>query len=407
LTTVIINQFNPKRVDYVRALKDSQDEVVVVTREKHIEGFKDSFQNIVGFENIEGNDSVYSYLLDLNKQNKIEKVVAAHEFDLQKAAYLRDYLKIPGQTGESANAFRDKYEMKKLLKNVVKTPSFKKIANVFDVITFKEENGYPFVVKPVDSAGSVGVEIIKTDEDLHRVLEKGIESNLIAESFVEGDMYHVDGLYADGELLLSQPSIYLNGCLAFQENKYLASVMLEEGNPYYNRLNKATKEVLLHLPTPDHAIAFHAEFFVTPQDEIIFCEIASRVGGGMVPEGIKHTTGIDLLVESIRGQAGLALNNIESNGLLGGFIIIPPKKGKLISINEQLPYEWALDCYTKEENIGREFDGPHSSVDSIVQLVVVGKNEAEIKHRIEMVNEWFEENTVWDFTPDKEEACTS
>lgn len=175
MTTVIINQFSPKRVNYLKALKDLEDELILLTKSKQVELFKENFENVVGFDNFERNDRLYSHIIDINKDKKIDNVIATHEFDLVKAGYLRGYLGIRGQNSESATLFRDKYKMKERLQNSIKTPAFKRVSHVFDLIQFKEKNGYPIVLKPVDSAGSVDVEIIKNDQTFDDVLERGIK----------------------------------------------------------------------------------------------------------------------------------------------------------------------------------------------------------------------------------------
>ncbi|MBM7702280.1 ATP-grasp domain-containing protein [Metabacillus iocasae] len=396
MRTVIINQFSPKRVNYERALGDLEVEPIFLTKDKHVDAYKEMFTHTVGFEDFEHNDSIYSYIVQLHQQEKIDKVVATHEFDLVKAGYIRDYLGVTGQSSESAILFRDKYEMKKRLQSVVKTPAFKRIRHVFDLMKFQEEFGFPFVIKPIDGAGSVGVQIIRGQSAYDELLKKGIGHDLMAETLIVGEMYHVDGLYENGRLLFSHPSIYVNGCLAFQDEKYLASIMLTEDDPMFERLNAETLTVLSHLPTPEHAIAFHAEFFHTPTDDIVLCEIASRVGGGMVPECLELTKGVDILSESIRAQCGAAIDIQPKKALLGGWIILPPKKGKLLSLNQDIPFEWVLDCYIKEGIEGTVFTGSSSSVDSVASMVVEGRSKEEIMDRFDQLSAWFEQNSEWE-----------
>lgn len=396
MRTVIINQFSPERVNYKKALKDINTEVVLLTKNKHVNAYKEMFENTIGFDNFDNNDRLYSYIIDLNKNEKIDYIVATHEFDLVKAGQLRDFIGVEGQNSESAISFRDKYVMKQKVHGAIQTPSFERTKNVFDLIKFKEQHGYPFIVKPVDGAGSVGVQVIKDDQEFNDLLENGVFYGWIAETFIDGDMYHVDGLYENGKLLFSQPSIYLNGCLAFQEGNYLGSSMIDKKNPMFNRLNESVMQVLSVLPTPNHAIAFHAEFFHTKENDIVFCEIASRVGGGMISECIEATKGIDILNESIRAQCGMVPDVNLTSDSLGGFIIIPPKEGTLVSINVDFPYEWVVDCYTKADYIGKKFDGSSSSVDSVASIVVKGETEEEVHNRLLQVYDWFEQNSKWD-----------
>ncbi|PZD96791.1 carboxylate--amine ligase [Paenibacillus sambharensis] len=403
MRTVIINRSSAKRVQFHKWLEGIEGEFILVTKDAYSNDFDSFFSSVIGFKDFADNDYIYSYIIDLNKTKEIDYIIALNEFDLLKAAYLREYLGIEGQNSESAMAFRDKVMMKDRLASVVQTPTYQRINHALDLIDFKQKHGLPLVVKPVDGAGSVGVEIIRDENDYRELLEKGIGSNLEVETFVLGEMYHVDGLYRDGELLLSHPSRYIHGCLAFQDSKFLGSVMLETDNELTARLNEAVHRVLDAMPTPGHTISFHAEFFHTEQNELVLCEIASRVGGGMIAEAMLAATGVDILGESARGQCGAppSFQNASVNQL-AGWILIPPKNGTLRALDLSYPYDWVVDYYTKEEYIGKTFDKASSSVDAYISLLVTGESEQQIEERFHIINKWFEDHTKWEFDQDKE-----
>ncbi len=70
------------------------------------------------------------------------------------------------------------------------------------------------MLKPVDSAGSVGLRILESREELDAHLADGLDlygphlPNLLAEAFVPGRMCHVDGLVVDGRTVFAWPSQY-------------------------------------------------------------------------------------------------------------------------------------------------------------------------------------------------------
>lgn len=396
---VIINGSSRNRFTSLDILKDytDKDEVILITQLKYVQDFEEDFSKVIGLENLDSDDLLYYYIYKLNLEKKIDRIIATNEFDILRAGELRTFLEVTGQDVTSATSYRDKVAMKDIVSKHISTPIYVEIKGPIDVIKFKNKMGYPFIIKPRDGAGSMGVSIIKSDDDLERLFKKGITNKLMAESFVEGEMYHIDGIYKDGKLLLSQPSKYVNGCLAFQEEKYLGSVMLDKSSNLYERLNQAVKKVLVALPSPKHAIIFHAEFFHTLDDEIIFCEIASRVGGGMILEAIEYTKGINLLSEDIMAQIGINRNyNFKESAELTGWVIIPPKKGTLLSVNLNFPFEWVVNSYFKIENIGKEFKERSSSVDSVAMLLVRGEDEKTILERLDIIYKWFEENMEWD-----------
>jgi hypothetical protein len=223
---------------------------------------------------------------------------------------------------------------------------------------------------------------------------------LEVEKFIEGEMYHIDGIVLDGVIELCWPSKYLNNCLAFQEGKYLGSYLLEPENPLTPRLQRYVTNVLHILPTPQYT-TFHAEVFHTPEDELILCEIACRTGGSRICEEYRQAFDLDLTKLAVQAQCGLPVTVPEQvRSGRGpktqiGFIGIPPKQGVFLSAPkaDELP-DWVTE-YRLLAEPGQYFDGPHTSVDYTVTLVVTGETEGEVLARLEEVADLFERNTVW------------
>ena len=58
----------------------------------------------------------------------------------------------------------------------------------------KLEDKFPVVLKPRFGAGSVDTFVIQKADDLGDLTSKTDLSNYIAQTFVEGDVYHIDAL---------------------------------------------------------------------------------------------------------------------------------------------------------------------------------------------------------------------
>ncbi|MEX3746898.1 acetyl-CoA carboxylase biotin carboxylase subunit family protein [Lysinibacillus xylanilyticus] len=396
MRVVIINRSSLKRTLFIESVLKSKHEIIWIVSKKYQNEYESLFNNVRSIEDF-GSDLLEFEVLKINEEYKIDKIIATNEFDILKAGKLREKLDLEGQSYASSQAFRDKYVMKKLLQDTVKVPRFSKIDDIYELHDFINSFGYPFVLKPRDGAGSVGVEILYSENDLIEFIQKNTLHNLIAEEYIIGDMYHVDGLYKTGNLLLSQPSKYINGCLAFHNQNYLGSYNLIENNPLSIKLNSEVSKILDKLPTPLNIIPFHAEFFVTSTGEIIFCEIASRVGGGMIAEEFDHAFNLDLDTESINSQLNIEIiHNIERK-FLTGFLIVHPNKGKLVSVNKNIPFEWVIDSYIKDDIVGKIYNEASSSVDAIAMLLVKGENEQELITRINTLYEWFTKvAVVWE-----------
>ncbi|SCY21194.1 Biotin carboxylase [Paenibacillus polysaccharolyticus] len=396
MRTVVINRLSPDKIDYRECLRGIVGEFILFTKPKHAEHFSSCFDKTISIENMDNSDMIYSKIVDLHQEVRIDHIIALTEFELIKVGQLRDYLNIDGQNEVSATAFRDKTKMKDYLKGKVETPTYMRINNIFELFEFKKKYGFPFVIKPVDGAGSMGVKVITDEDSYQSFLQDGVQSGLEVETFIKGDMYHIDGLFHKEQLLFACPSLYINGCLAFQDNKYLAAVMLDIENPLFKRLNQKVLDVLLSMPVPDHTIAFHAEFFHTNDDQIIFCEIASRVGGGKIADCVKYATGVDLLKEAFRAQCGLDVEIAAHYYQPLGYIQIPPKRGRLLAIDKEPPFDWVINCSIKNEHIGASFNGPESSADTIASLLVHGEGHKDIVEKFETLYNWYEKTTVWE-----------
>ncbi|MGL5379968.1 ATP-grasp domain-containing protein [Clostridium sp.] len=393
----IINHFSPLRVNYEKALKEKKLDIHFFTKEKFRKDFSLMYDKVYSYENLDFDGNLISDIIIEHEKEKFEAIVATYEYDIERIGVLRDYLKINGQNGKSSFQFRDKYLMKDALKDSIKVPKFEKVNSVLDIEDFIKKNDFPVVIKPRLGAGSIGVKVVRCREELRNYYKNNNIYNLMIEEFVDGEMYHVDGLYKSGCILLSVPSKYINTCLSFEQGKYLGSYMLEKSNPKYDKLNEKVKIVLDSIETPKHAIAFHVEFFIDSNGEVVLCEIASRIGGGMIQEAIEYSYNIDLLSESIKGQIFLSseLEVDYKKMKYSGWVIIPPKKGTLKDI-QIANFDWIKDVYFKEEDINKYFEGADCSVASIVSYVVSGDNQDEIINRISELVEWQNNNTVWE-----------
>ncbi|PAV36417.1 carboxylate--amine ligase, partial [Bacillus licheniformis] len=283
----------------------------------------------------------------------------------------------------------------------VKVPDFKKIDSAADLYKFVQTFGFPVVVKPIYGSGSVDTTVLRNRQDVWNFLAKGLPDHLEVESFIEGDMYHIDGLILDEEIVLSWPSRYINGCLAFQDHQFLGSLQLELKNPLTRRLTDFVQKALAALPVPN-TTTFHAEVFHTPDDELVFCEVASRTGGAMVREATAQTFGFDINEVCVKAQCGLEFHipEVDNNpDRLSGWLLIPPKDGVLKEIKPAPAADWIA-----KQNIsaqaGDRFHGSSSSVDAIASCLIIGRTEAELRGRISRLATWFHDHTVWEKNSD-------
>jgi len=382
-------------------------------------------------EAVEDFDSGYVewVALELHKKFRFTHVVVLYESDLIRGARVRSILGISssGQSVENALLYRDKVLMKTCVKKFgLDVPNFASVEGAGDIIGFVKQYGYPVVVKPRLGYSSVNTSVLRSEEELkHFIIENmkvpGIDPvfGLEVESFVQGPMYHIDGMVLDGKVVLSWPSKYVGTVMQFQKNRYIAGYNLHPNNPLVKRLNEYIENVITSLgaelhPNPLH-FPFHAEAWHTPDDHIVLCEIASRGGGGNIKKQIKEL--FDVVLDEIwtAAQVGDVLptkfqenvdkfvtwrNFMPVKDYLVGWSYIYPKKGIIRKFpgssgdNLELP-SYCLHWQTFME-LGQKFLGPKDCADTCVACLVKGYTEDEIVTNLDTICDWFFENSVWE-----------
>lgn len=401
MSILILNRADHDDFPYEIWLQDCQEALVLLSCEEVVDQFpRDRYAYMEGFPKYRVNGNVELRALELHNLYDFHTIIAVAEVDLDRASHLRAILGINGQQPFSTRLFRDKILMKqRAQRSGLAVPPFAPLSTPLDLIQFIQEHDYPIIVKPVDGVGSVGTSVLSSLEEVKKYLFSGISSNLEVEKFVEGEMYHVDGLIIDGQVRFTSVSKYASNCLAFQTGGANASYLLAGDHPLRSRMIQSIISLLAVFEIPP-CMTFHAELFHTFDDEIVLCEIASRTGGGRLNEYIKVAYSIDMNQAWIRSQCGL-LTEIPENYdpvrgpfWITGDILIPPKKGILVQVMKQPLPEWVLE-YRIHAQEGMYYSEPERSVDHIASFVVKGETEEEVQVRLFQLAEWFERDTVW------------
>lgn len=71
--------------------------------------------------------------------------------------------------------------------------------------------------------------------------------DLDIETFIHGDMFHVDGIVFDNQVKLCWPSKYSAPCANFKTTNYLASYSLHKSNPLTRKLQVYSDEAFSKL----------------------------------------------------------------------------------------------------------------------------------------------------------------
>lgn len=394
MSILIINRMSQRTAAYHKWLHGLKEPLVMICDETRRGQIEEGYDEVHFLANWRANGNLERIAAELHERYQFRVILNYSESDMERVARLRERLGVPGQTLESATAFRNKVRMKEILKQGgVRVPEFREVLHPLDLVEFCEQHGFPAVYKPIDGAGSEQTYILRDWVEVHEALETTAFRPFEVETFVEGEMHHVDGVRIGQETPFITASKYLNDCLAFREARYLGSVLLEEGAELRQRLIDFTKKVLDLLPAPE-AFPFHAEVFVQPNGELVFCEIACRAGGGRVVDMNAHAYGCHLLHQASLANCGLPHAGTPRLREYAGWLLIPPQEGELVALPPRPQGPWIVD-YQVHAKAGERYDGARRSIDHYVSVVVSGKDPNEVQERIQAVAEWIETRTTW------------
>jgi ATP-grasp domain len=376
-------------------LGNSAPQAVVLCPAEHAPKYV-SPREVIGFENYPYSPQVEETAVRLCDRYRFRAVIAISEFDLERAGRLRDLLHLEGQNEKSATAFRDKYVMKRILSEAgVRCARFMEFDQEAPMRHVVAALGFPLVIKPRNSVGSRGVEIIHNADELERWATRSSDrSNLMAEEYVDLPMYHVDGLFHRGDVIALSASRYIGTCLDFRKGWPLGGIQIKSNTPLFDRIERHTRHVLKVLPTPDFT-PFHLEIFVDGANgkdpTILFSEIASRVGGGNVEDTMELKHGIVFSRAWIRHQLDgdvAELRDCKTVDSLFGWILFTLIPGTVKHIPEGCNHPNVLKYKAKKKK-GDVIDNAHSSVDCMAFAVISGDTEQELAKTFEEVTSWF------------------
>ncbi len=268
----------------------------------------------------------------LARNQKIDRIVALDEFDMETAATLREHLRIPGMGLTTMRYFRDKLAMRmRALDRGVRVPDFVPVVNHEDIRYYMEHVGGPWVLKPRQEASAIGIKKIHAPEELWPVLEQlgDKQSAYLLEKFVPGEVYHVDSVVSENEVVFANVSKYGKPPMnVAQGGGVFTSFTVPRGSGDDTALRQTNRDLLGALGLLRGVS--HAEFIKAQADgEVYFLECAARVGGAYINEMVEAATDINLWREWAR---------IEVSAGNGSYKLPPTRKdyaGVILSLAKQ------------------------------------------------------------------------
>jgi D-ala D-ala ligase C-terminus len=344
--------------DFMKACKEAGNRVYLITDKKleHKPWVRDYIDDIFYVE--AGTDGQYNAqdlltgLAYTMRNIKIDRIVALDDFDVERAAHLREHFRIPGMGQTTARHFRDKLAMRiKAAEAGIKVPPFSSLFHDDDINAFANSVKFPCVVKPRGEASTTGIKKVWSAQELWDVVH-GLgdrRHEYLVEQFRPGDVFHVDSLSLDGKILFTRAS------------QYLATPMeVAHGGGVFRSCTVSfdSDDEKQLLATNDHVMkafgmqysASHSEFIKCKETgDIYFLETASRVGGAHLSDMVEASSNVNLWREWAKLETAVAR---------GEQYQLPPVRndysGIVISLSRQqwpdmAPFQEAEICWRMNE----------------------------------------------------------
>jgi biotin carboxylase len=239
----------------------------------------------------------------LARGQKIDRIVALDEYDMETAATLREHLRVPGMGLTTMHYFRDKLAMRmKALDRGVRVPDFVPVVNHADIRYYLAHVPGPWVLKPRQEASAIGIKKIHAGEELWPVLEQlgDKQASYLLERFVPGEVYHVDSVVSENQVVFANVSKYGKPPMnVAQGGGVFTTFTVPRGSEEDSGLREINRDLIAALGLV-RGVA-HTEFIQAQADgHFYFLECAARVGGAYINETVEAATGVNLWREWAR-----------------------------------------------------------------------------------------------------------
>lgn len=200
---------------------------------------------------------------------------------------VRDHLGIYGMSEAVARNFREKARMKDILRsNGLPCARHLLATNTEQVRQFRQQVGFPIVIKPPAGAGARNTFQINDDQQLNdylSVAKLSPEDPTLFEEFIKGQEYSFEGVSIDGKLVWFSSTRYYPTPLEVLKNPWIQWCVLlprELDAPHYQQITEANKHALKALGMQTGLT--HMEWFLRDDGSIAISEVAARPPGAQI-----------------------------------------------------------------------------------------------------------------------------
>ena len=291
--------------DFIRECKSRGCHVVLVTKESMLaeDWPRDCLDDLIAVPNDADSELLIHLVSLLNRQRKVDRVIALEEYDVITAAQVREHLCIPGMTSTTARLFRDKLAMSMKAKTAgVNVPDFVPLLSYDDIRHYMEHVPPPWIIKPRADVSAIGIRKVEDHEQVWRAIDeldarerlRERSPHYLLSKFIAGNVFHVDSIVSSGRVVFAGANQYGRPpiVVAHHGGAYISHT-IERRSADESSLFQINRRLVRSLGLEKGAT--HAEFIKSDSDgQFYFLEIAARVGGAYIAEVLEAASGANL-----------------------------------------------------------------------------------------------------------------
>lgn len=302
---IVVIASEQKGNDFLEECSEAGWRVTLVTREKLLDEpwLWTSISDVKTVRDDAAPEEYVRACTNIAGTRKIDRLVGLDEFDVLTAAKAREHLQMEGMNNSYALRFRDKLRMRLLAKeNGISCPEFTGVFNTDEINDYLGKAAAPWIVKPRTEVNAFGIRKCDGAEQVWQTLNeldarntwRDHPSQFLIEQFIEGTVYHVDSVVADGKIVAAGVSRYGTTPMkvSHQGGVFSTSIL-----PYKSKERRELERLnkkLLKAFGYERGIA-HAEFLQSRETgEFYLLEVAARVGGAYIANVYEHASGVNL-----------------------------------------------------------------------------------------------------------------
>jgi carbamoylphosphate synthase large subunit len=338
---------------------------------------RDSIDDVFYLPDLYNREDVIKGISYLARTQPIDRIVPLDDYDVETAAVLREHLRIPGMGDTTARHFRDKLAMRvKARDHQILVPEFVHVLTYDRIRQYLERVPPPWVLKPRSEASAIGIKKADSPEQVWQLLEElgDRQSFYLLEQYVAGDIYHIDSIVSEREIVFAIPHKYGHPPMDVAHGGGIFTTRrVPDHSADAQALELLNRELITTLGLVRGVT--HTEFIKGHDGRFYFLETASRVGGANIAELVEASTGINLWAEWAKIEIGRGESHYE----------LPQHRDDYSGIIISLARQECPDTsdYTDKEIVWRLNKRYHAG------LIVASPDPARVEHLLEEYTQRF------------------